>query len=67
MRQLTFEDLREQPGEPPILLDPMVQTELIQIMAAAIAAVCEKGGDGDAGAESVRVLSVRVRSPGNSC
>jgi hypothetical protein len=54
VRQLTFEDLMEQPGESPILLDPMVQTELVRIMAAAIAVMHEKGGDGDDAAESVQ-------------
>lgn len=46
VRQLTFKDLMEQPAEPPIPLDTNVQRELVGIMAAAIAAVLEKGGDG---------------------
>ena len=54
MRQLTFKDLMEQPPEPAIPLDPKVQAELVGIMAAAIAAVVEKGGDGDDAEASVQ-------------
>ena len=47
MRQLTFEDLVDQPHEPPIPLDERVQQELVRIMAEAVAAVVEERGDED--------------------
>ena len=47
MRQLTLEDLVHRPRDLPIPLDAKVQQELIAIMAEAIAAVVQKGGDED--------------------
>ena len=46
MKQLVFEFLRRQPRELPVPLDETTQEELVDLMAAAIAAIHADGVEG---------------------